>query len=184
MSANGYDTRPGQASGSVGCGTDGCVPALSRDGIVGDAESRWSCAQGMAPGGGPCEIEFRFQDPQDIMDVQVAFYKGDERSRTLEVSCGDARTLAVNKTRSQMVLEKKRVSGFTILKGACIASMLEHIELFIHIWRLIHDGASLCETEEFNTSDRFECFHAPNDVEGCVESPAYCFRQSGSNCYL
>lgn len=68
-----------------GCGQDGCAPRLSRDDISDDPESRWSCAQMIVPDGGLCEIEFVFQDPQDIKEVQVAFWKGDVRSRTLEV---------------------------------------------------------------------------------------------------
>ena len=37
----------------------------------------------------PCAIDFVFEDPQDIMAVEVSFYKGDERSRTVEVSSRD-----------------------------------------------------------------------------------------------
>lgn len=86
VSANAYDVRPGQDSDDIGCNVDGCKPALSRDGISDDIESRWSCAQKIVPDGGLCEIEFTFSNPQDIKEVQVAFWKGDERSRTLEVS--------------------------------------------------------------------------------------------------
>ena len=86
VSANAYDSRPGDSGDDVGCGEDGCLPALAQDGFtVEDPESRWSCSQEIVPDGGLCEIEFVFEDPQDIMDVQVAFYKGDERSRTLQV---------------------------------------------------------------------------------------------------
>lgn len=85
VSANAYDTRPGGDSGDVGCGEDGCTPTLSRDGITTGTESRWACAQKLVPDGSVCEIEFTFGEPQDIVDVEVAFYKGDERSRTLEV---------------------------------------------------------------------------------------------------
>lgn len=85
VSANAYDTRPGADSGGAGCQDDGCTPALSRDGISTGTESRWGCAQKLVPDGEACEIEFTFEDPQDIMDVQVAFYKGEERSRTLQV---------------------------------------------------------------------------------------------------
>eukprot|EP00904_Undaria_pinnatifida_P003012 jgi/Undpi1/12711/HiC_scaffold_6.g02379.m1 len=86
VSANAYDVRPGQDSDDIGCNVDGCKPALSRDGISDDIESRWSCAQKIVPDGGLCEIEFTFSNPQDIKEVQVAFWKGDERSRTLEAS--------------------------------------------------------------------------------------------------
>lgn len=84
MSASAFDTRPGEESGDVGCGEYGCTPALSRDGITG-TESRWACAQKLVPDGGLCQIEFTFEDPQDIMDVQVAVWVGEESSRTLEV---------------------------------------------------------------------------------------------------
>ena len=84
VSTNTFDTRVGEALGGVGCGQDGCGPELTRDGSV-DLESRWACAQKLNPGGGLCEIGFVFEDPQDIFEVEVAFFKGDERSRTLQV---------------------------------------------------------------------------------------------------
>ena len=85
VSANSHDTRPGETSGDNCCMKDGCAPALTRDGISTDIESRWSCAQEIVPDGGLCEIEFMFESPQDVMDIQVAFGKGDERLRTLQV---------------------------------------------------------------------------------------------------
>ena len=85
VSANAFDTRPGGASGDS-CGGDGCSPDRSIDGIIHDIASRWSCEHDFVSDGQPCQIEFVFDDPQDIMEVQVAFWKGEERSRTLEVS--------------------------------------------------------------------------------------------------
>ncbi|CAM9640288.1 unnamed protein product [Scytosiphon promiscuus] len=86
VSATAYDERPGQDSGDNGCGDDGCLPALAHDGIgEDDIESRWSCSKQIVPGGGQCEIEFIFGSPQDIIDVEVVFWKGDERTRTLKV---------------------------------------------------------------------------------------------------
>ena len=86
VSANAYDTRPSQNYNMVGCAQHGCEPKLTRDGVSADTESRWSCAQSIVPDGGLCKIMFKFEIPQDIMEVQVAFWKGDARSRTLEVS--------------------------------------------------------------------------------------------------
>ncbi len=89
VTATGYDERPGMSSGSVGCGEaggDGCSPAKSRDGISSDIESRWSCASKLVEGFGPCQIEYTFAEPQDIVGMQVAFWKGNERVRTLKVS--------------------------------------------------------------------------------------------------
>ena len=85
VSANGYDMRPGLAGGDVGCQIDGCAPALTRDGISDDSESRWSCSQSIVPDGTRCSIEFTFEDPQDIVDVDVAFWMGDEAPRTVVV---------------------------------------------------------------------------------------------------
>lgn len=85
VSTNAYDTRPGQASGQSGCLVNGCAPELTRDGISDDVESRWSCNPSIVSDGGLCEIEFVFEAPQDLMSVQVAFWRGEERTRTLEV---------------------------------------------------------------------------------------------------
>ncbi|CAM9830288.1 unnamed protein product, partial [Ectocarpus sp. 12 AP-2014] len=57
----------------------------TRDGIYTDIESRWSCATRLVPDKGPCQIEFTFAEPQNIVEIQVAFWKGDERTRTLGV---------------------------------------------------------------------------------------------------
>lgn len=86
-SANAYDVRPGAAGLAAGCMENGCAPALTRDGITDDVESRWSCAPSIVADGALCEIEFTFDTPQDIKDVQAAFLNGDELTRTLEVSC-------------------------------------------------------------------------------------------------
>ena len=32
-----------------------------------------------------CELTFGFEDPQDIVQVRIAFYQGDERTRKLKV---------------------------------------------------------------------------------------------------
>lgn len=86
VTASAYDDRPGESAGDVGCGEMGCLPDLAHDGVgEEDAESRWSCAEEIVPDGGQCEITFTFDSPQDITDVQVAFWKGDERTRTLKV---------------------------------------------------------------------------------------------------
>lgn len=86
VTASAYDDRPGESGGDVGCGEDGCLPGLAHDGIgEEDLESRWSCAKDIVPDGGQCEIKFAFGSPQNIVDVQVAFWKGDERTRTLKV---------------------------------------------------------------------------------------------------
>lgn len=34
---------------------------------------------------GPCQIVYMFGEPQDIVDIQIAFYKGGERTREVAV---------------------------------------------------------------------------------------------------
>eukprot|EP00904_Undaria_pinnatifida_P003009 jgi/Undpi1/12709/HiC_scaffold_6.g02377.m1 len=85
-SANAYDTRPGADSSDVGCMRDGCKAELTRDGDSTDEESRWSCSPSLVTNKSQCSISFMFEEAQDIVDVEVAFWKADERSRTLEVA--------------------------------------------------------------------------------------------------
>ncbi|CAM9525825.1 unnamed protein product, partial [Ectocarpus fasciculatus] len=88
VSATAHDSRPGMSSGDAGCGEAGglgCTATNTRDGIVSEIESRWSCATSLVPDEGTCQIEFSFAEPQNIVDIQVAFWKGNERVRTLEV---------------------------------------------------------------------------------------------------
>lgn len=84
--ANGYDERPGVEFGSNGCMENGCQPELTRDGDIEDDESRWSCNQGLVADGSLCAITFSFEEPQDIDYIQVAFWKTDERFRSLQVN--------------------------------------------------------------------------------------------------
>lgn len=88
-SATAHDVRAGSSSGLNGCGAeggDGCEAALTRDGVTNQIESRWSCAPKLVEGGGPCQVVYTFTAPQNVMDIQVAFRKADERTRTLDVS--------------------------------------------------------------------------------------------------
>ncbi|CAM9911793.1 unnamed protein product, partial [Ectocarpus sp. 4 AP-2014] len=88
VSSTAHDVRPGRSSRDVGCGEVGglgCTATNTRDGIFSEVESRWSCSTKLVDDEGPCQIEFTFAEPQTIMDIQVAFWKGNERTRTLEV---------------------------------------------------------------------------------------------------
>lgn len=78
--ASAYDER----TSGYGCSPDGCLPENTRDGNRG-ANSRWSCQGLLVTGVGGCRIEYNFEDPQDIVKVRIAFHKGDENVRTLNV---------------------------------------------------------------------------------------------------
>ena len=83
VDATGYDKR---TSGS-GCSPDGCVPYNTRDDDL-SANSRWSCQGGILDSSDDdkgCCITYSFEEPQDIVRMQIAFHKGDERVRTLDV---------------------------------------------------------------------------------------------------
>ncbi|CAM9103533.1 unnamed protein product [Laminaria digitata] len=94
VSSNGYDARPSHMGG---CMDDGCAPGLTRDGITDQMESRWSCSQDLVPDGEYCEIEYTFDSPQHIADIQVAFPYEANSSRQLEVlvNGGVVRTFAL-----------------------------------------------------------------------------------------
>ncbi|CAM9139580.1 unnamed protein product, partial [Ectocarpus sp. 12 AP-2014] len=86
--ATAHDVRPGSSNGDVGCGEVGglgCTATNTCHGIFAEIESRWSCATKLLDDEGPCQIEFTFAEPHNIVDIQVAFWKGNERTHTLEV---------------------------------------------------------------------------------------------------
>ncbi|CAM9470281.1 unnamed protein product, partial [Sphacelaria rigidula] len=73
-----YDER---TSGS-GCSPNGCTPENTRDGDTSE-ESRWSCKYALEDT--TCKVTYYFEEPQDIVELKVAFYKGDQRSRSLKI---------------------------------------------------------------------------------------------------
>lgn len=80
MEAVAFDER---TAGS-GCSPDGCTAENTRDDSL-DANSRWSCKGDLVKGGGRCCIEYSFVEPQDIVNMNIAFHKGTERTRALDV---------------------------------------------------------------------------------------------------
>lgn len=82
--ANAWDERN---SGS-GCSPDGCKPENTVDNDL-DEQSRWSCAAKLIDENledEMCEICYTFGEPQDIIDLGIAFFMGDMRSRTLRAT--------------------------------------------------------------------------------------------------
>ena len=83
VDANGYDER---TSGS-GCRPDGCVPYNTRDDEPW-SNSRWSCKGEIldkSDRDDGCCIWYTFEEPQDIEEVSIAFDRGTERTRCLDV---------------------------------------------------------------------------------------------------
>lgn len=76
------DSPYDQRTSGAGCSPDGCTPAKTRDGDI-STGSRWSCRYALE--NTACKITYYFEEPQDIVELKVAFYKGDQRSRSLEI---------------------------------------------------------------------------------------------------
>lgn len=75
-----YDTR---TKSKGGCDPHGCVPENTRDQDTSD-NSRWSCKKQLE--NKQCKIKYEFDEPQDIVRLDVQFWKGDERVRKLKVT--------------------------------------------------------------------------------------------------
>ena len=78
--ASAYDTR------ATSCSPSGCSADLTRDRDTSDG-SRWSCREDLQ--GEPCTITYEFEEPQDIVEVSIALFRGDERVRKLQVTASD-----------------------------------------------------------------------------------------------
>eukprot|EP00903_Cladosiphon_okamuranus_P014618 g13556.t1 len=131
VTATAHDMRPGASSAMVGCGEaggDGCAPALTRDGISSEVESRWSCSPKLVDGEEPCQIEYTFAEPQDIIDIQVAFWKSNDRIRTLEVHFDGVR-VHTHESYADFTYNKLGVSG-----SGVTTVTLESIELLPDEW--------------------------------------------------
>eukprot|EP00752_Nemacystus_decipiens_P009722 g8682.t1 len=87
VTTNAFDTRTDYV---VGCPPNGCKAENTRDGDLRDV-SRWSCSRELveAEGGADgeeCRIVYEFSDAlATVYSMSVAFYQGDERTRTMNV---------------------------------------------------------------------------------------------------
>ncbi|CAN0500205.1 unnamed protein product, partial [Scytosiphon promiscuus] len=62
---------------------NGCVPANVLNASI-DDDSRWSCLPSRSLIE-VCELTFTFDEPQDIFEMRLAMWKGNRRSRTINV---------------------------------------------------------------------------------------------------
>ncbi|CAN0420712.1 unnamed protein product, partial [Scytosiphon promiscuus] len=62
----------------------GCAPENTRDNSLA-ANSRWSCRGRLVEGDGGCCIDYHFDEPQDIVSMNIAFHRGTDRTRLLNV---------------------------------------------------------------------------------------------------
>ncbi|CAM9850942.1 unnamed protein product [Ascophyllum nodosum] len=97
VNANAFDSR----TSGTGCAPIGCVAVNTRDSSL---SSRWSC-KGDLLDGESCEITFNFEEPQDIVRMDIAFYKGTERTRLLEVEVNGSKNSEVESSGTTDGLE-------------------------------------------------------------------------------
>ncbi|CAN0328199.1 unnamed protein product, partial [Ectocarpus sp. 12 AP-2014] len=76
-----FDTR---SSAPYGCSPVGCLGENTRDGST-SSESRWSCKPSLDPSGSGCGITYTLEEEQRIEELQIALYKGDSRTRAVEI---------------------------------------------------------------------------------------------------
>ncbi|CAM9254998.1 unnamed protein product [Ectocarpus sp. 13 AM-2016] len=86
VTTNAFDTR----TDDDGCTPDGCTAENTRDGDLTD-NSRWSCSAALVEAAGgaageECQIVFELGEAQLVTSVSVAFFKGDTRTRTLNIN--------------------------------------------------------------------------------------------------
>ncbi|CAN0520792.1 unnamed protein product, partial [Ectocarpus sp. 8 AP-2014] len=131
VSATAHDVQHGSSGDNVGCGEIaglGCAATNTRDGILSDIESRWSCATRLVPDEGPCQIEFSFAEPQNVVDIQVAFWKDNERIRTLDVHVNGELT----HTHESHADSTFNTLGATVTEASTV--MLESVALLSDEW--------------------------------------------------
>lgn len=80
-------TTTSSAHDKNGCLAPGCVAELTRDGNFGD-NSRWACRYNIDENN--CKLRYKFEDPQELISVDLAFYKGDERKRAFRILTFDS----------------------------------------------------------------------------------------------
>lgn len=97
VKANAFDSR----TSDTGCAPIGCVAVNTRDSSL---SSRWSC-KGDLLDGESCEITFNFEEPQEIVRMDIAFYNGTERTRLLEVEVNGSKNSEIESSGTTDGLE-------------------------------------------------------------------------------
>eukprot|EP00752_Nemacystus_decipiens_P017790 g15950.t1 len=138
VEATAHDVRSGGSGFDVGCGEpggSGCAAENTLDGVVTDVESRWSCSPMLTSPEAPCQITYTFAEPQDIADVQIAFWKGNERIRTVAVFLDGVQTLTH---------ESYLTAGFNSIgvQASHVSTvMIESVGLLPNEWLSLLEGA-------------------------------------------
>ena len=78
-SANAWDER----TDDLGCVPDSCFAGLAIDGSI-DEQSRWSCKASVSLVDA-CELTLTLKEPQDLVEMRMSLWKGDQRIRPLNI---------------------------------------------------------------------------------------------------
>ena len=78
-SANAWDER----TDGFGCVPDSCFAGLAIDGSI-DEQSRWSCKASVSLVDA-CELTLTLEEPQDLVEMRMSLWKGDQRIRALNI---------------------------------------------------------------------------------------------------
>ncbi|CAN0398701.1 unnamed protein product, partial [Scytosiphon promiscuus] len=87
----------------------GCVPDNVLDGSL-DPDSRWACRPSFSLVD-VCELTFTFDQPQDIFEVRMAMFKGNERNRTVNVLADGVLVATVVTSANTFEMEAYAVSA-------------------------------------------------------------------------
>eukprot|EP00752_Nemacystus_decipiens_P014961 g13320.t1 len=129
-----YDLR---VADDEGCDPAGCSAGLTRDGDATTLGSRWSCKPDLWSGDAACFITYSFADEQKIDSLAIAMYKGDSRTRTMDVYVDDVMITSWTSSGTTTAFENidLGVSGQTVelrgvLEGSEWLSIME-VEILV-----------------------------------------------------
>lgn len=88
------------------CGSLGCSADLTRDSDSEDDASRWSCHYDLKDKN--CKLWYRFGEPQYLDSVELAFFRGDQRTRSFKVKTFDSD----NRRRTTKFTSSGETDGF------------------------------------------------------------------------
>lgn len=105
VAANGWDTR----IDGWGCPPTGCVAENVLDASI-EPDSRWACRPSRSEIE-VCELTFTFDVPQDIFEIRMSMFKGNERNRTVNVLVDGVLSTTIVTSASTLELEAYALSA-------------------------------------------------------------------------
>lgn len=171
-----YDPNLASANG---CDPAGCVGDLTRDGDLTDLRSRWSCRPALGPTGSTCSITYTLGESLAIEALKIAMYKGNLRSRTLDVYIDGVKATSWTSSGTTAAFETVDITGAaeTIELRAVVADTVWVSIMEVEI--LVDDGlgSNVVEAGTLGTITTAAAVYDPNlstaggcDPAGCTAS--------------